>query len=328
MNYPEQTAAVDKKMEKTAEDEQFTTDVSVIIVNWNTKDLLRNCLLSVYQTINSVSFEIIVVDNASTDNSAAMLEQEFPQTISICNAENKGFGAANNQAFALMKGKYALLLNTDAVLTAGAVARLYDFAEAHPAAAIVCGQLLNADGSKQNSIASFPGLLTLAINISALEYLFPRKFPSKRYDHKHPIEVDSAIGACMLLRKKALDEAGYFDERYFFFFEETDLAYTLHRAGWKTYHVPDACIYHLQGQSIGNNLQSRIEFYRSRYQFLRKWHGRLHFFCAGAIIFLRLLVNWVVNGLVTAITLGLSRKLRQKFLVYSRVIFWHLPGSK
>ena len=242
-------------------------DISVIIVNWNTKDLLRDCLNSVYKTVQNLAFEIIVVDNFSSDGSVAMLEKEFPHVIRIVNKENKGFGTANNQALAIMKGRYALLLNSDAVLTSGAVNKLWSFCEANEKAAIVCGQLLNADGTKQNSIASFPGLLTLTANTSLLEYLFPGRYPSKRYKHTSPIEVDSAIGACMMIRKKALDETGVFDERYFFFFEETDLAYKMRLKGWVIYHVPDAFIYHLQGQSVGNNISSRIEFYRSRYQF-------------------------------------------------------------
>lgn len=303
-------------------------DVSVIIVNWNTKDLLKNCLNSIYQTIQNLTFEIIVVDNASSDGSLEMLQQNFPEVISIGNQENRGFGAANNQAFAVMQGKYALLLNTDALLTPGAVKRLWTFGEANSDAAIVCGQLLNADGSKQNSIASFPSLLTLSANTSLLEYLFPRKFPSKRYAHAGPIEVDSAIGACMMIRKKALDEVGVFDERYFFFFEETDLAYAMHKSGWKTYHIPDAFIYHLQGQSIGGNVRSRIEFYRSRYKFFSKWHSRSYYLAARALIFGRLLINWLSGFMVNVFTLGLNKKLRHKFFVYSRLIFWHFMGDK
>jgi GT2 family glycosyltransferase len=303
-------------------------DVSVIIVNWNTKDLLKNCLNSIYQTIQNLTFEIIVVDNASSDGSLEMLQQNFPEVINIGNQENRGFGAANNQAFAVMQGKYALLLNTDALLTPGAVKRLWTFGEANSDAAIVCGQLLNADGSKQNSIASFPSLLTLSANISLLEYLFPRKYPSKRYEHSGSIEVDSAIGACMMIRKKALDEVGVFDERYFFFFEETDLAYTMHKAGWKTYHIPDAFIYHLQGQSIGGNVRSRIEFYRSRYKFFSKWHGRSYYLAARALIFGRLLINWLSGFTMTVVTLGLNKKLRHKFFVYSQLIFWHFMGDK
>ena len=302
--------------------------VSVVIVNWNTKELLKNCLNSVYQTIHDLNFEIIVVDNASSDGSLEMLQQNFPEVIRIGNQENRGFGAANNQAFAVMQGKYALLLNTDALLTPDAVKRLWTFCEANSDAAIVCGQLLNADGSKQNSIASFPSLLTLAANTSLLEYLFPRKFPSKRYDHAGPVEVDSAIGACMMIRKKAMDEVGVFDERYFFFFEETDLAYTMHQSGWKTYHIPDVYIYHLQGQSIGANVRSRIEFYRSRYKFFSKWHSRSYYLAARALIFGRLLINWLFSVAAVIFTLGLNKKLRHKFFVYSQLIVWHFMGDK
>ncbi|MBN1474646.1 MAG: glycosyltransferase family 2 protein [Syntrophaceae bacterium] len=303
-------------------------DISVIIVNWNTKELLGKCLASVYDTINLCDFEVIVVDNSSSDGSAEMLAQNFPQVITIKNKENRGFGAANNQAFAIMKSKYALLINTDAVLTPGAVNKLWSFAKTQPRAAIVCGQLLNADGSKQNSVASFPTLLTLATNISLLEYLFPKKYPSKRYEHKEPIEVDSAIGACMLIRKQALDEVGFFDERYFFFFEETDLAYAMRHKGWKIYHVPDAFIYHLQGQSIGGNAKSRIEFYRSRYQFLQKWHSQYYYRAARVIIFLRMIIDFTLNALVAIGTMGFAKNIRRKLIIYAQLIMWHIKNNK
>jgi GT2 family glycosyltransferase len=310
--------------ERCGEQSAGKIDISVIIVNWNTKDLLRNCLNSLYQTVRDLSCEVIVVDNCSSDGSIDMLRADFPGVTRIVNEENKGFGAANNQALAIMKGKYALLLNTDTVLVPEAVNKLRNYGETNDKAAIICGQLLNADGSKQNSVASFPTLLTLITNTSVLEYIFPLLYPSKRYEHLSPIEVDSAIGACMMIRKKALDEAGFFDERYFFFFEETDLAYSLRQHGWKIYHVPDARIYHFQGQSIGNNFKSRIEFYRSRNQFLRKWHGSIYYRLASYIILLRLLINWVSNGIINVVTLGLLKKLRQKFVVYSKLILWHL----
>ena len=309
--------------DRYGEDQSVEIAVSVIIVNWNTKDILQNCLDSIYQTIDNLSCEIIVVDNASSDGSTEMLQERYPQVIKFYNKVNRGFGAANNQAFAIMKGKYALLLNTDAILTPGAINKLYSFANTHPQAAIVCGQLLNADGSKQNSVAAFPSLPSLLINTSLLEYIFPQWYPSKRYEHTFPIEVDSAIGACMMIRKKALDEAGFFDERYFFFFEETDLAYAFHSKGWSVYHVPDAFIYHLQGQSIGHNVGSRIEFYRSRYQFLRKWHNSPYYYLAKGVIFLRLLVNVIFNFMSVALTLGLSKKVRNKLAIYSELIYWH-----
>ena len=193
-------------------------DISIVIVNWNTRDLLRDCLFSIQRTVAGINWEAIVVDNASHDGSVAMLRQEFPAVIVIENRENRGFAAANNQALAVMSGRYALLLNTDAKLTENALARLWAFLESHPGAAMACGQLLNADGSRQNSIAAFPGLLTLTMNMSLLEYLWPQRYPSKRYDWPEPVEIDSGIGACLLVRKKAIDAVGMLDERYFFFF--------------------------------------------------------------------------------------------------------------
>jgi GT2 family glycosyltransferase len=301
-------------------------DLTIIIVNWNTRELLRNCLESVETTVRTLSHEIIVVDNASTDGSAAMLRENFPAVRRIENSENRGFGAANNQALRVMTGRYALLLNSDAVLTENAAPELFTCMENHPEAAMACGQLLNADGSRQNSIAAFPTLLTLMTNTSLLEYLFPRRFPSKRYSHSGVLEVDSGIGACLIIRREAIDAVGMFDERYYFFFEETDWAFRMRRAGWKILHVPTARIYHLQGQSIGRNLRSRIEFYRSRYQFFRKWKSGPYDLAVRAVILLRLVVDWLLTSLGVLLTLGFQKGLRDKWAVYGRLFFWHLRG--
>lgn len=301
-------------------------DISVIIVNWNTKELLRNCLHSVERAGQGIAYEIIVVDNASHDGSASMIKSEFPAVYLIENQINLGFAKANNQAISIMKGRYALLLNTDAMLTEGAIVHLYHFMESRPVAAMACGQLLNADGSRQNSIASFPTLLTLMTNTALLEYLRPRRYPSKRYDWKEPVEIDSGVGACLLVRKKAVDETGMLDERYFFFFEETDWAYQMRLAGWKIFHVPGALIYHLQGQSIGRDVRSRIEFYRSRYQFFKKWRSRKYFITVCAVIFLRLSINWFLTSLANILTLGQKKSLRDKWTLYLQLLFWHFKG--
>ena len=301
-------------------------DITIVIVNWNTRDLLRDCLKSVYKTVRNITFKIIVVDNASHDDSVAMLGEKFPGIRIIENSENRGFAAANNQAFALMKGRYALLLNTDTVLTENAVHELFVFMKNHDDATMAGGQLLNSDGSRQNSIANFPTVLSLLANTSLLEYLFPRRFPSKRYAHKEPLEVESVIGACMLVRKKAMDEVGMFDERYFFFFEETDWACQMRPAGWKIYHVPSALIYHLQGQSVGRNVRSRIEFYRSRYKFFNKWKGRSYNAAVSLVAFIRLIVNWLLTSAGCILTAGVNKEIRDKWVVYSRLILWHLKG--
>lgn len=299
-------------------------DISVIIVNWNTRDLLQNCLESIYRTIQNLGYEIIVVDNASQDGSVAMLKEKYPQVKLIQNMENRGFGTANNQAMRIMNGRYALLLNSDTVLTENAVHELYNFVENNPEAAIVCGQLLNADGSKQNSIASFPSLLTLLTNMPLLEYLFPKRYPSKRYSYRKPVEIDSGIGACLMVSRKAIDEVGMFDESYFFFFEETDWAYRMKAAGWKIFYVPTAFIYHIQGQSIGGDIRSRIEFYRSRYQFFQKWNSHPYYILVCFMIIIRLCINWLLTLLANIFTLGMNRQFGDKFLIYSRLILWHL----
>ena len=314
--------------ERQSENRTAKIDISVIIVNWNTKELLRNCLNSVYKTVRGLSLEIIVVDNASSDGSIEMLEKEFPSVIRVLNKENKGFGAANNQALAIMKGEYALLLNSDALLTEEAVKKMWTFCKANEKAGIVCGQLLNADGSKQNSIASFPSLISLAVNNSLLEYLLPSVYPSKRYEHTAPVEVDSAIGACMMIRGEALKETGFFDERYFFFFEETDLAKTMKCHGWKIYHLSDAFIYHLQGQSIGHSASSRIEFYKSRRQFLKKWHSPAFVRFAETIVVMRLLINYLSNLVFVLLTLGINKKANSKLSSYAELIRWHLDEGR
>jgi len=301
-------------------------DITVVIVNWNTGDLLRNCLNSVYETMKDIRYEIIVVDNASTDGSVAMLRKEFPTVTIIENRENRGFGAANNQAFAVMKGRYALLLNSDTILTKHAIGELFQFMENHLDTSLACGQLLNEDGSRQNSIANFPTLITLLANTSLLEYLFPKRFPSKRYIHKNPVEIESAIGACVLVRKKAMDDIGVFDERYFFFFEETDWAYRMRSAGWKIYHVPSAVIYHLQGKSVGDSIRSRIEFYRSRYQFFKKYRRSIYVYAVYSIIISRLMINSFFTLLGNIVTVFMKRNLRRKWKVYIQLIYWHLKG--
>jgi hypothetical protein len=298
-------------------------DISVVVVNWNACDFLRKCLHSVMDTLRGISYEMIVVDNGSKDGSASMVRENFPSVRLIENLRNRGFGAANNQALQVMKGRYALLLNSDAVLMEGAAWELYSFMEGHAGVGMACGQLLNPDGSKQNSVAAFPSLVTLLTNAPMLEYLFPNRYPSKRYSHREPIEVESGIGACLIVRREAMDAVGLFDERYFFFLEETDWAYRMRRAGWKVFHVPGAKIYHYQGQSIGHHIMSRIAFYRARYQFLRKWHSLPYFLFACLVIFSRLTINWMLTTVGATLTLGLVGSLRGRWLRYSKLILWH-----
>jgi len=300
-------------------------DISIVIVNWNTKKLLLDCLASVFETVKNISFEIWLVDNASTDGSVEAVKQNHPDVKIIQNKKNLGFASANNLALERMCGQYALLLNTDTILTNGAVEDLFDFLEKNQNAGMACGQLLNQDGSKQNSIANFPGIGSLLCNESLLQILFPRKFPGKRRQYRKPVEVDSCIGACLMVSKKAMDEVGLLDKRYFFFFEETDWAYRMKRAGWKICFVSSAGIYHIQGQTVGHNAGSRVMFYRSRYIYFKKWHKNSYPLIR-FVIFVRLLINTILSLAGVVVTIGMHAGIKKKLSVYSRLILWHLAG--
>lgn len=300
-------------------------DLSIIIVNWNTKQLLLDCLASIYETVTSISFEIWLVDNGSDDGSVEAVRNIYPDVNIIQNEKNLGFAAANNKAFKKMVGRYALLLNTDTVLTGGAIERIYNFMENNPEVGMACGQLLNQDGSKQNSIANFPNLLSLMCNETLLQILFPAKFPGKRREITKPVEVDSCIGACLMVSKKAMDEVGLLDEDYFFFLEETDWARRMKRAGWKVCFVPSARIFHFQGQSVGHEAESRIMFYRSRYSYFKKWHPH-SYLVIWLIIFVRLVINVWLNLLGVVFTLGLQAGLKKKLSIYLQLLLWHLRG--
>ncbi len=300
-------------------------DLSIIIVNWNTKKLLLDCLASVYETVKGTSMEVWLVDNASTDGSVEAVKGLYPNVRIIQNSQNIGFAAANNRAFKRMCGRYAVLLNTDALLTKGAVKAIYDFMEKTPDAGMACGQLLNPDGSKQNSIANFPGLPSLLFNETLLRILLPGRYPSKRKEYKNPIEVDSCVGACLIVRKKTMDHVGLLDDDYFFFFEETDWARRIKQSGWKVYFVPTARIIHLQGRSVGHNVRSRILFYRSRYIYFQKWH-RSNYGLVQGVIFSRLVMNAALNFIAFIGTLGLHAGIRVKLDTYVKLINWHLEG--
>jgi len=300
-------------------------DISIIIVNWNTRELLLECLASIFETVKKMSFEVWLVDNASVDGSVESAKNKYSDINVIQNERNLGFAAANNLAFKQMKGSYALLLNTDATLIDSAAEELFNFMEANPKVGIACGQLLNTDGSKQNSIANFPSLLSLLCNETFLRILLPNKFPSKRKKYTSPVEVDSCIGACMIIRKEAMDEVGNLDEGYFFYLEETDWAFRMKQAGWGVFFVPSARIFHAQGKSVGNSANKKIMFYRSRYYFFKKWHKSTYIIISTTVFF-RLLVNTFLSLLGVLLTLGLNDGIKKRFNIYIQLIFWHFSG--
>ncbi len=253
-------------------------DVSVIVVNWNTRDLLSDCLDSLVRTAGDIDVEVIVVDNGSTDGSQAMLRSRFPQARLIQNDENVGFAKANNQALAQSQGRYALLLNSDALLRANTLSTLLALAEAQPQADIVGAQLLNADGSFQASHTRFPDLGQEFLILSGLGRLFyGRWYPScGPEEDKGPQIVDYVEGACLLVRRKAFEGVGGLDEGYFMYAEEVDWCYAMREKGWQVWYQPAATVIHLGGGSSRERpTQREGDLYRSRVQFFRRHYGSM-----------------------------------------------------
>lgn len=302
-------------------------DISIIIINWNSRDLLIDCIKSVYATTHNIVFEIRVVDNGSSDGSIKALRDAFPDVIIIENRHNMGFAKACNQALRLIKGKYAVLLNTDTILTDGAIKTALELMEKEIKIGICGGQLLNSDGTKQNSIANIPSLTTELLNKSFLRRLLPKKYLGKEHSISSPVEVESIIGAFMVVRKQAIDETGLIDESYFFFFEETDWCLRMKKMGWKVFYHPDVRVYHLQGQTVKKvNIRARIEYWRSRYIFFKKNHSRAALIALTIGLMMKLLINLSLNLVLGAATAFTNKKAVEKSKIYLNILYWHLSG--
>jgi N-acetylglucosaminyl-diphospho-decaprenol L-rhamnosyltransferase len=252
--------------------------VSVIIVSFNTRELTRGCLKAVFSGIGSLVVEVLVVDNASTDGSIEMIRLEFPLVHIIENGRNLGFGVANNQAMKIARGKFLLLLNSDALLGAGALNSMVSAMNAHPGAAVMAPQLANGDGSLQRSCWRFPSPWRVFAEALWISNLFPdHSLLGDFRNWKHDVEqkVEWAIGACLMVRYEVYKLIGGFDERFFMYAEETDWERRMVRAGWEIWLTPEAHVIHLGGAS-GNNASGVISehFFHSHDLYWLKHHGR------------------------------------------------------
>ena len=255
-------------------------DVSVVIVNWNTKDLLRDCLTSVYECAGAVAYEIIVVDNASDDGSVDMVKNDFRNVILIENTENKGFAAANNQGMAVAKGRYVLLLNSDTIVLKNSIANTVGFADKNPRAAVTGCQVLNPDGTIQRTCFKFPSILNMLLSSTYLYKLFPKnRFFGREqmtwWDRGDVRRVDVVTGCFMLVRREAIEQVGMMDERFFMYGEETDWCYRFWKNGWEIMFAPVGRIIHFGGRSTAKRPVAMIVQLRlSILKFIKKHYGR------------------------------------------------------
>jgi GT2 family glycosyltransferase len=249
--------------------------LSILIVNWNTRQDLLDCLASVYAAEGPHAFEVIVFDNASTDGSAAAVAACFPQVRVVAGTENIGFARANNRAAREARGAFWLLLNPDAIVHPGAIEHLLAFLEGRPDVAAVGPRLLNPDGSLQPSIERLPTLFGEWWRLFHLNRLYPvSHYPAMVLRSRQPRRVEVLNGACLLLRREALDGQPLFDEAYFVYSEEVDLCDRLRDAGWVLHWVPEAVVTHRGGQSTRQAADRMfLELYRNKLLFFRKRRG-------------------------------------------------------
>jgi GT2 family glycosyltransferase len=246
-------------------------DVSAIVVTHNAAEWVQRSLGS----LEGTGAEVIVVDNASTDGTPGLVREKFPEAR-VIEQENKGFGAGNNAGMRAASGRYYLLLNPDAWLTEGALEKLVAFADEHPEAAVVGPRLLNPDGSLQRSVRGYPSPWRIATEYFFLRKLGPRThalnaFFGEQFDHESTREAEYLFGACMLVRREAVDAVGGFDEDFFLMSEEVDWCYRFREAGWKVLFYPGAEVFHVVGASL--NPRQFHAIVRGHLQFLRKHRG-------------------------------------------------------
>jgi GT2 family glycosyltransferase len=288
-------------------------DLSIIIVSWNVRDLLRRCLatlpwkgsrLAFHGAVGAYTGEVIVVDNASADSSAAMLAAEFPAAQLIANTENRGFTGGNNQGIAASHGRYVLFLNPDTEVMGNALGAMLDYLEARSEVGALGPELRYGDGTWQSSRRRFPTLMTALTESTPLAWHWPHNRWARRYrmedmspSQREAEPVDWVVGAALLTRREVLAQIGGFDEDYFMYSEELDWCRRAKTARWEVVYLPTARVIHHEGKSSEQVVAARhIRFNTSKVRYFRKFHGR----AAGETVRLALLGmfagEWLLEG--------------------------------
>jgi GT2 family glycosyltransferase len=249
--------------------------LSIVIVNWNTRTLLSNLLASVFEHAPRTEFEVIVVDNASTDHSQEMVSEDFPGVTLLVNGSNEGFASAVNRGIRESSGRYVLLLNTDLIVCAGAIDAQLAFMEANPRTAICGGLLLNDGGNPDNAYGRFPSVRSILAEVLPHRVGKPNRISiDPAVEQTHAMTVDFVSGADLMARRTALDAFGLLDEKFFMYFEDADWCLRATKVGWDVFYVPWVCYSHKGlGSMIGLSHQ-RQQVLTGIGVFLRKhYHG-------------------------------------------------------
>jgi len=249
-------------------------DLSIVIVNWNTKDYLQKCINSIYENTKGISFEIIVVDNASSDVSIETVKSIFPSVKLIENSENLGFNAANNQGIKISSARYILLLNPDTIVLSTALSEMVRFMDGNEDAGALGCKILNPDGTLHLYFRKHPTLGKEVIRLILPERFTLEELRTKPQDYESVHEVEVLSGSCIMVRKEVFDRIGLLDERFFMYGDDVDLCYQVKKDNRKIYYIPHAQIIHYGKQSSNQRrTEMAIEAYKSMYKLLKKIYG-------------------------------------------------------
>lgn len=271
----------------------MSPDVSIIVVSYNTLDLTGACLRSIKNGTPGLATETIVIDNASGDGSADMIESCFPEAQLIRNTENVGFAAANNQGLKLARGRYVLLLNPDTQVAEEAIAKTVEFADANPRAGVIGCRVLFPDGEQQSTLFRYRRLRHVFLNVFLPENLISRSrvFGRARYvglDLDRVQDVEVVAGCFMLVRREAIEAVGAMDSDFFMYSEEAEWCYRMRKSGWKVLYFPGAEIMHLSGQSTKQERRRMVlAMDRGHLLFIQKTQGWLAAYIANVLMMLR-----------------------------------------
>ncbi|RMD58906.1 glycosyltransferase family 2 protein [Candidatus Parcubacteria bacterium] len=273
-------------------------DLSIIIVSWRVRDLVRENLKAIFSRTKNISFEVFVVDNNSADGTVEMVAREFPQVNLIANNYNAGFARANNQAIAMAQGRYILLLNPDMQVEEKTLEKMVEWMDNHPEAGIAGCRLVNKKGEVIPQVRRFPTLWDQLAIILKVPHIFPgvlNKYLKKDFDYNKEAEVDSLRGSFFMIRRKVIDKIGVLDERFFVWFEEVDFCRRARKAGFKVMYTPCAQCLDYVGKSFSQVKRGKAQRYfrDSMLKYFLKWHPAWQWLILYLAWWLGLLIAWI-----------------------------------
>jgi GT2 family glycosyltransferase len=313
-------------------------DLSIIIVNWNSAEYVKNCLRSLFANDKGTDFEVIVVDNGSFDSCGRMIGDDFPPVRFLQSDENLGFAKANNLGAENALGQFLLFLNPDTEVIGNAVAAMLSAIKSLPKAGIIGGKLLNSDMTLQTScIQPFPTLLNQVLDADVLH----RRFPGLSMwgisplfqDTADPVEAEVISGACLMIGKQVFEEVGGFSPEYFMYTEDIDLCYKVRRADYKNYYTAAASIIHHGGGSSlqrKENSYANVQMRESVSRFLKKTRGGLYaFIYRGAMLFSGIIRSFMLSlAFIPCVLTGRSARCAASLTKWTGIIRWALGIEK